>query len=211
MSSPHPPRPTRSALGAARSPRVTSFALAVVCGVGAFAVNFNALSGVAATHGVPTDLAWVWAVVVDLTIVAGTVAHLALPRRVFVWTLFMGAAAFSVGCNTIHGLQYGPVGVAVAVFPPVALLAVVHLCAKLTHPAATNTAAHPTPHAATADSVDDVPPTPDGDAVVDELAGEQSPPLFSWAAATPGLDLTAEWVDRFPPRDSRSLSRVTAT
>lgn len=174
-----------AAIGSARG---LAFILAALCGVGAFAVNFHALSQIAATHGVPGHLAWIWALVVDLTIVAGTIAHLTQPRSVFVWALFLGAAAFSVAGNTIHGLQFGAVGVAVADFPPIALLALVHLCTRLTR-----APEHSASPGADASGHGDGP-----GAAPDRTHETVDLPVAPWLVSGPAPSLTANWSDRFP-------------
>lgn len=65
------------------SPAVRAGALVLTAAVaaGAFAVSFHALTEFASSNAVPAHLAWIWAVVVDATILAGTLAHVACPPR----------------------------------------------------------------------------------------------------------------------------------
>jgi hypothetical protein len=181
---------TRTERSPLATSRILAFSLATLCGSGAFIVNFHALSALATTHGVPAHLSWVWAIVVDLSIVAGTIAHLVLPRSMFVVALFVGAAAFSVAGNTIHGLPYGPVGVVVADYPPIALLALVHLCTKLTQ-----RARNQQPEPATQPEPEPAPVSPATPGIT-----QTTQAAFPWVPDRPATNLAADWATRFPAR-----------
>lgn len=118
--------------------------IAAACTIGAFTVSFHALTSLAGTHGVPGTLAYVWAAVVDLTILGGTIAHMAMPNSRYALTVFITAAAVSIAGNVAYAQPWGPIGVAVAVTPPIFMLMLVHLCVKLDlHLRATRTPARP--------------------------------------------------------------------
>lgn len=125
--------------------RTIALTVATLCGAGAFAISFHTLSALARDHGLPPGLAQVWALVVDVTILGGTVAHMAMPTSWYARIVFLGAAAVSIAGNVIFAQQFGAVGIAMAVFPPVALLALVHLCVQLASQPTTSAAPHPTP------------------------------------------------------------------
>lgn len=105
--------------------------IAAACTIGAFAVSFHALTTLAGTHGVPGFLAFVWAAVVDLTILGGTIAHMAMPDSRYALGVFLTAAAISIAGNVAYAQPWGSIGIAVAVTPPAFMLMLVHLCVKL--------------------------------------------------------------------------------
>nr|WP_296774820.1 DUF2637 domain-containing protein [Rhodococcus sp. (in: high G+C Gram-positive bacteria)] len=98
---------------------------------GAFLLSFYALSELAADYGVPKEHAWVWALVVDLSILGGTTARLKMRESNFARMIFISATAVSVAGNTVHALPFGPVGIGIAVFPPLAVLGLFEVCVKL--------------------------------------------------------------------------------
>ncbi|WP_187298379.1 DUF2637 domain-containing protein [Rhodococcus sp. BS-15] len=98
---------------------------------GAFLLSFYALSDLAADYGVPEEHAWVWALVVDLSILGGTTARLKMRESNFARMIFICATAVSVAGNTVHALPYGPVGIGIAIFPPLAVLGLFEVCVKL--------------------------------------------------------------------------------
>lgn len=111
--------------------RKLTLTLTAIIAAFAFALSFHALTDLAGGHGVPKSIAWMWALVIDLTIIAATVATLVLPRNWYVRGVFISAASTSIGGNTIHALQYGLIGVAVSAVPPIARLGVVGLAIRL--------------------------------------------------------------------------------
>lgn len=114
-------------------------AIAIFVAIAAFLLSFSALHSLALRAGVPDRLAWLWPLVVDVTIVQSTVALVALAQvgapgkaRAYFWALGIGAVAVSlVGNAADMALPLGqPVtgawAAAVAVVAPVSLLASTH-------------------------------------------------------------------------------------
>lgn len=123
--------------------------LTVMIAAGAFWLSFAALAHLAFMSGVPGAQAWVWPVIVDGMIVAGTVSIVAMsdhePRaRRYPWAVLIGGAVLSVSANVVHAVvatgadRQVPVVVAalVASVAPVALLVMTHLTVLLTRKAA---------------------------------------------------------------------------
>lgn len=107
-------------------------------GVGAFWLSFRALSDLASRAGVPGELGWMWAAIVDGVIVTSTVAAVALDKSGwravwFAWLLLALSAGVSVVANVIHAIVTtdGSINVtlvgAIAAVPPLVLLAMTHL------------------------------------------------------------------------------------
>ncbi|AGB27167.1 Protein of unknown function (DUF2637) (plasmid) [Mycobacterium sp. JS623] len=71
----------------ARASRGSGFAywaamvMTVLLACGAFALSFDALRALAETAGIRSTLAWIWPLIIDLSIAQSTWALLALPRR----------------------------------------------------------------------------------------------------------------------------------
>ena len=117
--------------------------LTALIAVSAFTLSFMTLTDLAEQAGLPPSFAWLWPVTVDGMIVAATVASVALvdqparARRYAAGLLIFGAAV-SVTSNGVHAAVHVvssvPVTVAIAIasFPPVALLASTHLTVVLT-------------------------------------------------------------------------------
>ena len=114
----------------------------VLLGVGAFWLSFTALADLAVRAGTPTELAWVWPLIVDGVIVIATMSVVALsPYGVratrYPWVLLGGAALVSVSANIAHALVAaddtvpGLLAGLVASVPPIVLLAVTHLTVEL--------------------------------------------------------------------------------
>ena len=103
----------------------------VLVAAGSFLLSFNGLADLAANHGIPTTLAWVFPLTVDGTIIAATLAVVVIPRSIYGWTVLAGAALISIIGNGVHATQWGPIGIAVATVPPVLLLATTHVLVKL--------------------------------------------------------------------------------
>ena len=55
--------------------------MTVLLAGGAFALSFDALRALAVTAGIRSDLAWIWPLIIDLSIAQATLALLALSRR----------------------------------------------------------------------------------------------------------------------------------
>jgi hypothetical protein len=146
-------------------------------GVASFVLSFAALRDLAARAGIPEQLAWLWPLIVDGTILQATMAVVVLAgyqdqahsRRYF-WTVLTCAAAVSVGANALHAVM--PAGApmepwlaaAIAVVAPVSLLAATHglsLLSRIPGPAEAGGAGTDDEHAADA-----------ADAAVTDLAEE---------------------------------------
>ncbi len=124
-------------------------AVTIVIALGAFWLSFAALTDLAYRSGIPAAQAWVWPVIVDGMIVAGTVAivamsgHEARARR-YPWAVLTGGAVVSVSANASHAVIAGPadqgvpvvVAALVGAVAPVALLVITHLTVLLTRKAA---------------------------------------------------------------------------
>ncbi|WP_328438244.1 DUF2637 domain-containing protein [Nocardia puris] len=103
-----------------------------------FILSFAALTDLAARSGVAYPIAW--PLIVDGLIVVATVAVVALRGSAYAWVLLGAGALVSIAGNVIHAvLPPGPVvaevAAAVALVPPIALLAVTHLTVILARPA----------------------------------------------------------------------------
>jgi len=137
-----------AAPGSAKMLRATRFAavgITAVIGVASFILSFASLTDLAVRAGYNGDLAPLWPIIVDGTILSATMAVLALGaygqqqranRRFFWWVLALAALA-SVGANALHAtlppsaeLQSW-LKAAIGVVPPVSLLATAHGAAIL--------------------------------------------------------------------------------
>ena len=131
-----------SAQPGGRSLAVTRAAAVVITvGIGAasFVLSFAALHDLAARAGIPVQLAWLWPLIVDGTILQATMAVVALAgyreqdrsRRYF-WIVLTSAAAVSLGANALHAVlpASAPLSpwfaAAIAVVAPIGLLATTH-------------------------------------------------------------------------------------
>ena len=121
----------------------------ILIGAGAFTLSFAALTDLARRAGFATPLqSVVWALVVDGIILCATTAVVALKGSNgirYAWTLLGCGAAVSIAANVIHPLlPAGPipplVAAAVALVPPLALLATTHLTVILGRPRASGEA-----------------------------------------------------------------------
>ena len=132
-----PPRPTVS-----RPAVITAIIGTVVLALGAFVLSFASLTDLAIRAGIPSNLAWIWPLIVDGLIVVSTVAIVALAghgRRAlaYPWVLLIGGASVSIAANAMHAVLASdrsiPVVISalVASVPPVVLLAVTHLAVIL--------------------------------------------------------------------------------
>jgi hypothetical protein len=119
--------------------RVAAVLITVGIGAASFVLSFAALRDLAARAGIPGQLAWLWPMIVDGTILQATMAVVALAghrdqersRRYF-WIVLSWSAAVSVGANALHAVIPGSVplspwlAAAIAVVAPVSLLATTH-------------------------------------------------------------------------------------
>src|SRR5262245_60779329 len=111
--------------------RIAAAATAVVA-LGSAVLSWDALRWGAVQLGVDPALAWIYPVVVDGTIVVGTVAALALRRargriRAYVWAQLAGAIGASVVGNAAHATAGNPVHQVGSAVPAIALAASLHL------------------------------------------------------------------------------------
>ncbi|NIL77573.1 sigma-70 region 4 domain-containing protein [Rhodococcus sp. B10] len=106
-----------------------------------FAISYIALADLAHIAGLGPQ-AYLWPVMIDGTIVVGTVAVFAAPDW-HSWPLLVAAAAVSVVGNGIHAwvTQSTWIAVGVALTPPIFLLWVTHLTVRLGRLPADRTAA----------------------------------------------------------------------
>ncbi|MDV8022244.1 DUF2637 domain-containing protein [Rhodococcus sp. IEGM 1330] len=102
--------------------------LSLVC----FAISYIALADLARIAGLGPE-AYLWPVMIDGTIVVGTVAVVALGGDRTAWSLLAASALASIAGNGIHAwLTPGSwISVGVALTPPVFLLWVTHLTVRL--------------------------------------------------------------------------------
>ncbi|CAM3457038.1 DUF2637 domain-containing protein [Tsukamurella hominis] len=190
--------------------RAAALTLTAAVAIGAFAVSFHALSDFAARNAVPAHLAWIWAVVVDATILAGTLAHVALPDARRPKVIFFGGTAVSIAANAAHAWPAGGAAVAVAIVPPVALAVLVEQCIDLAR--TRRRAPEPEVTVPTGPSGDagdvlelgDAAPGPEATAV----GGGTVRPLFPAGELAPTVDLTVGWRDGAPR--GRGAGRVRA-
>nr|WP_084505797.1 DUF2637 domain-containing protein [Nocardia harenae] len=106
----------------------------VTIGVAAFALSFAALKELAIMARTPRELAWLWPVIVDGTIIQATISMLVLARgperRWFLGVLVCGALVSVVG-NSVHAAMAGQhlpwwAAALVAAVAPVSLLVDTH-------------------------------------------------------------------------------------
>jgi len=118
-------------VGRSMAVRVGAAATGVVA-LGSAVLSWDALSWGAGQLGVDSHLTWLYPVVIDGTIVVGTVTALALRGaaariRLYVWTLLAGAIGASVVGNGAHAAGGSPIHMVGAAVPAVALAASLHL------------------------------------------------------------------------------------
>lgn len=117
----------------------SSVAGTTLLAVGGFVLSFAALRDLAVRVGMPTDLGWIWPLLIDGMIVESTLAVVALSQRGsrravwYAWFLLAVGALVSVGSNGAHAVisGHGWAGAAAASVPPVVLLATTHLTVLL--------------------------------------------------------------------------------
>ncbi|MFC8043532.1 DUF2637 domain-containing protein [Nocardia sp. NPDC057353] len=135
-----------------RAARWVAVLVIVTIGVAAFALSFAALEELAIMARTPEDLAWLWPVIVDGTIIQATISMLVLAsgpeRRWFLGVLVCGALVSVVG-NSVHAAMAGEhlpwwAAALVAAVAPVSLLVDTHGLAMLFR-ASQRTTADPVP------------------------------------------------------------------
>ncbi|WP_418346215.1 DUF2637 domain-containing protein [Rhodococcus pyridinivorans] len=94
--------------------------------------SFTAIAELAIDYKVPADQAWMIPVAVDGLVVVATVAAAVARHRIargYSWALLVAGTIVSVAGNGIHAWQLteSPIGVGIAVIPPLVTLAAVHL------------------------------------------------------------------------------------
>lgn len=105
---------------------------AVAVAVTSFWRSFTAIAELAVEYKVPADQAWMIPVAVDGLVVVTTVAAAVARHRVaraYSWALLVAGTIVSVAGNGVHAWQLteSPIGVGIAVIPPLVTLAAVHL------------------------------------------------------------------------------------
>lgn len=111
--------------------------------VTSFVLSFSGLRNLAERSGIPSELAWLWPLTVDGTIIQATMAVIAVAaypsqrsNRRFFWATLIAAASVSVGGNILHAVVTGPVppilAAIIATIAPLSLLATTHGLAALT-------------------------------------------------------------------------------
>lgn len=110
---------------------LAALAAAAVAGT-SFWRSFTAIAELAVEYKVPADQAWMIPVAVDGLVVVATVAAAVARHRVaraYSWFLLVAGSVASVAGNGIHAWQltHSPIGVGIAVLPPLVTLAAVHL------------------------------------------------------------------------------------
>ena len=119
--------------------RAAAVAITVGIGAASFVLSFAALHDLAARAGIPVQLAWLWPLIVDGTILQATMAVVALAgyreqdhsRRYF-WVVLSSAAAVSLVANALHAVVAASaplspwLAAAIAVVAPIGLLATTH-------------------------------------------------------------------------------------
>lgn len=140
------PRKPSSVSSESRVIHYVTRGIVVLVAVGAAVLSFDALTALAAASGVPSQLSWVWAVVVDGFILVSTLAAFALRDRsgrakYYAWTTLGVFVIISILGNAWHAVivkQFFelPIWVAVIVtaIPPLALFLAIHLLIIMVSP-----------------------------------------------------------------------------
>lgn len=188
---PQPHRPVRQFMSAAAAATIAALS---------FWLSFAALTELATMHGIPAPRAYAVPLIVDGLVVVSTVAAATMIRhRWYAWTLLVAATAASVAGNAIHAhlLDAGPVGIGIAVVPPIVNLAAIHLTIYLVRqdegaPTRSDTAATGIRDTAT-DARDTATPVRDNvdQDVRDTATPRHSRPLRVAAATPQTLEFTA--------------------
>jgi hypothetical protein len=112
----------------------------VLLAAGAFSLSFTSLMHLALRCNVEASQAWEWPLIVDGTIVVATVGAVARAGRKgtgYAWLLLAAGALVSVTGNALQAIRLPSeepvwVNAAVAMIPPIALLATTHMTVILT-------------------------------------------------------------------------------
>lgn len=182
-----------------RAAAAAAVLITLVIAVGAFMLSFAALADLAAKAGQPPELAWIWPVIVDGSILQATVAVVALAARDdaggsrrFFWSVLAAAAAVSIAGNALHAAVSDTrvlgtaVAAVVATIAPISLLAATHGLALLVR-TPYSTATSP------ATSLDTVPTT--ATPAVQAAAGVAAPLVSAIDTASPTTSPSAaQWV-----------------
>ncbi|MDN3056193.1 DUF2637 domain-containing protein [Streptomyces sp. SRF1] len=139
----HNPTVGRPTTAQSRAPIAAAVAATALFAFLAFRLSFEALTALAAEHGVDADIAWNFAVLVDGGAVVGTVGVVAAKRTgrataPYWWTVATFAGV-SLAFNVVHSDGTG-VGIAIAVVPPIAQLVATELLVRMLPTADTGTA-----------------------------------------------------------------------
>lgn len=125
----------RFAIPSRQTIAVAAAALAALAVAGAsFYRSFTSLSELAVAYSFPAEQAWTLPISLDgLVIVATAAAAVSRRARWYAWALLVAGTVASVVANGIHAweLTASPVGVWIAVLPPLVTLAAVHLAIML--------------------------------------------------------------------------------
>ena len=140
-----PERELRISPTAVRVACIVAVLITAVVAAASFVLSFASLADLAQRSGYPAELAKLWPVIVDLTIVLATVAVIVLgpagvgssAHRRYFWAVLAISAIISVGGNALHG--YLPPDTAlwpwlaacIAAVAPLSLLATVHGAATM--------------------------------------------------------------------------------
>lgn len=128
------PAAAAPAPGARWLPTALSAASTVMFAVLAFRLSFDALTDQATRHGVESGSAWMFATLVDGGALVGTIGVLAARwagRRTWpYWATTLAFTALSLVFNIAHS-DGTPIGVAIAVTPPAALVVSIELLVRL--------------------------------------------------------------------------------
>ncbi|MFC9876712.1 DUF2637 domain-containing protein [Nocardia salmonicida] len=122
--------------GGMRWARWSAVLIVLAIGGAAFVLSFAALRDLAIRAHTPNELAWLFPVIVDGTIIQATIAVLALadsPERSFFTRVLIAGATVSIGGNIAHALVsgHGALAAVLAVIAPAALLLDTHGLAVL--------------------------------------------------------------------------------
>ncbi len=205
---------TTSSSAAMRAATWCALASTLAIGATSFVMSFAALADLAHQAGQPRQLAWLWPVIVDGTILQATVSVVALaPRataraaRRYFWAVLAVAASVSVAGNALHAAVSGAatldpvIAALVATVAPVSLLAATHGLAILVRTPTTNPAR-------TATAFDDPaePNTePAADVDRDQLVAELAELGFTHRAIAEHVRTHVPGADKFAPS---TVSRI---
>ncbi len=155
MATHHPTYARPAASSPSRGPIAAAVLATAAFAFLAFRLSFEALTALAAEHGVDPDVGWMFAVLVDGGAVVGTVGVVAAKRAgrpvAAYWATVAAFAAVSLAFNVAHS-DGTLLGVAIAVVPPVAQLVATELLVRMLPAADTVAAVDIAPSLAQADA-----------------------------------------------------------